>query len=47
MYTADEKPGKGVYKCMKCRELVVLNDDSEILPPCPRCGRIHYTKEED
>ncbi len=33
-----EKPGKGTYTCKKCGQTVVLDDDSDTLPPCPKCG---------
>jgi len=44
MYKTGEKPGKGTYICTKCGERVVLNDDTDTLPPCPRCNNVTYTK---
>jgi len=41
MYSTGEKPGKGLYKCTKCGEVIRLDDDSDTLPPCPKC---HGTK---
>jgi hypothetical protein len=29
MSTTGEKPGKGVYTCIKCDQTVVLNDSSD------------------
>jgi DNA-directed RNA polymerase subunit RPC12/RpoP len=43
MSTTGEKPGKGTYTCRKCNEKVRLNDDSDRLPPCPRCRGTEYT----
>jgi len=42
MPTTGEKPGKGTYYCKKCVQLVVLDDSSDRLPPCPKCGKTDY-----
>lgn len=39
MYSVGEQPGKGRYCCTNCRYSVVLDDDSDRLPPCGNCGR--------
>ncbi|KNZ40393.1 zinc ribbon-containing protein [Acetobacterium bakii] len=44
MYKTGEKPGKGIYQCTKCPQQVVLNDDSDTLPPCPKCGHTEFIK---
>lgn len=44
MYKTGEKPGKGVYRCTRCGQLVVLDDDSDTLPPCPKCNNTTYVK---
>jgi len=44
MYKTGEKPGKGKYKCTKCGQIVVLDDDSDKLPPCPHCTNTTYYK---
>ncbi|MHB8793314.1 MAG: zinc ribbon-containing protein [Thermoleophilia bacterium] len=38
MSTTGEKPGKGTYRCAKCGQIVVLNDETDTLPPCPTCN---------
>lgn len=39
-YKIGEKPGKGRYCCTKCNDWsVVLDEDSDQLPPCGNCGR--------
>ncbi len=40
MSTTGEKPGKGTYRCTKsgCGQTVTLDNNSDTLPPCPRCG---------
>ncbi len=41
MYITGEKPGKGMYKCVNCGEVIRLDDDIDTLPPCQKC---HSTK---
>ncbi len=43
MSTTGEKPGAGTYTCTKCGQDVVLDDNSDTLPPCPRCNGMEYT----
>lgn len=40
--TTGEKPGKGIYICVQCGQRVVLDDDTDTLPPCPRCNGTEY-----
>lgn len=42
MPTTGEKPGKGTYTCTNCGQVVVLDDDSDKLPPCPHCDGTEY-----
>lgn len=44
MPTTGEKPGKGRYVCTTCGEDVHLDDDSDRLPPCPRCNGTDYRR---
>lgn len=44
MYTTGEKPGKGTYKCVSCGVIVVLDDDTDTLPPCPSCDGTKFIK---
>lgn len=44
MPTTGEKPGKGDYKCAKCRKVITLDDNSDTLPPCPKCNGTNWTK---
>jgi hypothetical protein len=41
-----EKPGKGSYQCEKvnCNEVVVLDQSSDTLPPCPKCHGTEFRK---
>jgi len=44
MPSTGDKPGKGKYKCNRCRQIVVLDDHSDTLPPCPRCHATKFTR---
>ncbi len=44
MYITGEKPGKGTYKCVSCGQLVVLDDNTDTLPPCPKCSKSTYVR---
>lgn len=48
LYDIGEKPGKGTYQCTSCDSWkVTLDDDSDALPPCGKCGKgqkIKYRK---
>ncbi|USD36539.1 zinc ribbon-containing protein [Ferrimonas sp. SCSIO 43195] len=43
MSSTGEKPGKGVYTCTRCGQVVILDDASDTLPPCPKCQETEYT----
>ncbi len=44
MYTTGEKPGKGTYYCSNCGTKVRLDDNSDTLPPCPKCSKTKFHK---
>lgn len=44
MPSTGEKPGKGKYKCTNCGQIVVLDDHTDTLPPCPSCHKTNYRK---
>lgn len=39
-----EKPGKGTYICDSCNQRVILDDDTDTMPPCPKCGGTSFTE---
>ncbi len=39
-----EKLGKGKYICTNCDQEVVLDDDTDTLPPCPKCENTRYSR---
>lgn len=42
-----EKPGKGRYCCTNCKWSVLLDGDSDRLPPCGSCGKGQQTTYQD
>lgn len=44
MNTTGEKPGKGIYLCTHCNQIVRLDDNTDTLPPCPTCNKTTYIK---
>lgn len=38
MSTTGEKPGIGSYTCKDCEGVLRLDDESDALPPCPKCS---------
>ena len=42
-----EKPGKGIYVCTQCKQIIVLNDQTDTLPPCPKCNNGEFINGED
>ena len=44
MHTTGEKPGKGTYICISCGTRVVLDDNTDTLPPCPKCHKTAFYK---
>jgi predicted RNA-binding Zn-ribbon protein involved in translation (DUF1610 family) len=37
MKVAGDRPGQGTYVCMTCGKKIVIKDDKEKLPVCPKC----------
>ncbi len=44
MPTTGEKPGKGMYGGRGCGTPVRLKDDTDTLPPCPKCNGTEFDK---
>ena len=42
MSTTGEKPGKGQYTCTNCGKTILLDENSDKLPPCPSCHKTNY-----
>lgn len=36
METTGEKPGAGTYTCNNCGQVIILDDNTDTLPPCPK-----------
>lgn len=43
IYRTGEKPGRGSYSCTNCHTKVSL-DESDKMPPCPKCTNSEFTK---
>jgi len=43
MVTTGEKPGRGTYICTRCGLGVTLDDDTDTMPPCPRCENTEFS----
>ncbi len=41
-YVCGEKPGRGKYECTNDGFVVELDDDTDALPPCPKCSNCVY-----
>ncbi len=44
-YNTGEKPGKGQYRCTKCFKIIILENDTDALPACPRCHNTKFKKK--
>jgi len=42
MVTTGEKPGKGTYNCTNCNTSFTLDDDTDTMPPCKKCGKTEF-----
>lgn len=42
MPNTGEKPGKSSYTSDSCGQVVVLDDDTGTMPPCPKCSGTHF-----
>ena len=44
MYNSGDKPGKGLYQCTNCGEIVTLDTNDDALPICPVCGNTAWNR---
>lgn len=42
MPSTGQKPGVGTYTCVKCGQVVVLDNNTDTLPPCPKCSGTEF-----
>jgi len=42
MPKSGQKPGKGVYECTNCGQVIVLDNKKDTLPPCPTCHKATF-----
>ena len=43
-FKCGQKPGAGRYICVDCGEDLVLNDDTDKLPPCAKCQKCEFER---
>ena len=43
-YHTGEKPCAGTYVCTRCNQKVTLDDETDTLPPCPKCPNTEFIK---
>lgn len=34
----------GKYKCLRCGKVITLDEDTDRLPPCPKCNGTEFVK---
>jgi len=44
MARTGEKPGKGYYTCLTCGQLIILDDTTDTMPPCPTCNGVEFER---
>ena len=44
MHSTGEKPGIGTYRCVNCGTKIHLDDNTDTLPPCPKCDKTTFIK---
>lgn len=44
MYKTGDKPGNGNYQCFNCGTIIQISNDTDALPPCPKCGCEKFIK---
>ena len=43
IFKTGSQPGKGRYLCSACKGDVVLDDDTDRMPPCAKCHKTEFT----
>lgn len=46
VYKTGDKPEKGVYICKKCFKRIVIDENNDTLPVCPRCGHEEFREKK-
>jgi predicted KAP-like P-loop ATPase len=44
-FRSGQKPGVGTYICINCNQKIMLDDIKDVLPPCPNCNGVNFTKD--
>ena len=44
IYRSGERPGVGTYVCTNCNQRIMLDDEMDVIPPCPNCQGVNFKK---
>lgn len=44
MHITGERPGSGIYDCILCGESVFIDESTDTLPSCPKCGNFEFVR---
>lgn len=44
-FQSGQKPGVGTYICINCNQEIVIDDNNDVLPPCPNCNGVEFFKK--
>lgn len=46
-FRSGQKSGVGTYICINCNQEIMLDDNNEVIPPCPKCNGVNFTKSNN
>ena len=46
-FQSGQKPGEGTYICINCDQEIMLDGINDVLPPCPNCNGVNFTKDNN
>ena len=46
-FQSGQKPGEGTYICINCNQEIILDDNNDVIPPCPKCNGVNFTKSNN
>lgn len=46
-FQSGQKPGVGTYICINCNQEIILDDINDVIPHCPNCNGVNFTKDNN
>lgn len=46
-FKSGQKSGAGTYICINCNQEIILDDNNDVIPPCPKCNGVNFTKSNN